>query len=123
MIDFDNKAIFKLRQDDDYGDRVAELLIEGEHILGAFKSMRDGVVFTDRRLIAINVQGVTGSKRDFTSLPYKSVVAYSVETSGTLDIDSEMELYFSALGRVRFEFSGSAPIKEISHFISRAVLR
>ena len=121
MIDFENKSVFKLKQDDDYAEKVAELLIEGESVLGAFKSMRDGVVFTDKRLIAVNVQGMTGSKKDFTSLPYKNIVAYSVETSGTLDIDTELEIYFSALGKVRFEFSGGAPITAISSFISRAI--
>ena len=121
MIDFENKSVFKLKQDDDYAEKVAELLIEGESVLGAFKSMRDGVVFTDKRLIAVNVQGMTGSKKDFMSLPYKNIVAYSVETSGTLDIDTELEIYFSALGKVRFEFSGGAPITAISSFISRAI--
>ena len=121
MIDFENKSVFKLKQDDDYAEKVAELLIEGESVLGAFKSLRDGGVFTDKRLIAVNEQGMTGSKKDFTSLPYKNIVAYSVETSGTLDIDTELEIYFSALGKVRFEFSGGAPITAISSFISRAI--
>ncbi|MDF2178487.1 PH domain-containing protein [Aliiglaciecola sp. CAU 1673] len=118
MIDFDNKQIFKLKQDKDYAEKVSELLIPGEEIVDAFKSMRDGVVFTSKRIIAVNVQGLTGSKKDFTSLPYKNIVAYSVETAGTFDLDSELEIYFSALGRVRFEFSGSAEIIEISRHIS-----
>lgn len=121
MIDFENKAVFKLKQNDDYADIVSDLLIPGEDVLGAFKSMRDGVVFTSKRIIAVNVQGITGSKKDFTSLPYKNIVAYSIETSGTLDIDSELQVYFSALGKINFEFSGNAPIKEISGMISRAM--
>ena len=121
MIDFENKAVFKLKQNDDYADIVSDLLIPDEDVLGAFKSMRDGVVFTSKRIIAVNVQGITGSKKDFTSLPYKNIVAYSIETSGTLDIDSELQVYFSALGKINFEFSGNAPIKEISGMISRAM--
>lgn len=121
MIDFENKNVFKLKHDDDYAEKVAELLIDGESVLAAFKTMRDGVVFTTKRLIAVNVQGVTGSKKDFTSLPYKNIVAYSIETSGTLDIDTELEIYFSSLGKVRFEFTGGAPIKDISHIISQAM--
>lgn len=121
MIDFENKNVFKLKHDDDYAEKVTELLIEGEEVLAAFKSMRDGVVFTSKRLIAVNVQGMTGSKKDFTSLPYKNIVAYSIETSGTLDIDTELEIYYSALGKVRFEFTGGAPIKEISSIISKAM--
>ena len=122
MIDFSNKLIFKLKQNDEYSSKVTALLLEGERILGAFKAMRDGVVFTDRRVIAVNVQGITGSKKDFTSLPYKNIVAYSVETAGTFDLDSELELYFSALGKVKFEFTGKTNIVEISNWISRAIL-
>lgn len=121
MIDFKNKGFFKLKPDNEYAGVVRDLLMDGERVLASYKSMRDGVVFTDRRLIAVNVQGITGKKRDFTSLPYKNVVAYSVETAGTFDLDSELELYFSAIGKVRFEFTGRTNIVEISNFISRAV--
>ncbi|MFI2812883.1 PH domain-containing protein [Microbulbifer sp. YPW16] len=122
MIDFENKTIFKLKQKHSYAEKVSELLMDGEEVLDAFKSMRDGVVFTSKRIIAVNIQGITGSKRSFTSLPYKNIVAFSIETSGTLDIDSELELYFSEVGRVRFEFSGKARIKDIAHYIGRYAL-
>jgi hypothetical protein len=122
MIDFKNKGFFKLKQDDEYSGMVSDLLVAGETVRGAYKSFRDGVVFTDRRVIAVNVQGITGRKRDYTSLPYKNVVAYSVETAGTFDLDSELELYFSALGKVKFEFTGKTNIVEISNFISQAIL-
>ncbi|WP_448555005.1 PH domain-containing protein [Thalassotalea montiporae] len=122
MIDFNNKEVFKLKQNADYGEMVTELLIDGEEIIDAYKSMRDGVVFTSKRIIAVNVQGITGSKKDFTSLPYKNIVAYSVETSGTFDLDSELEIYFSALGKVKFEFNGQASILAISKVISEHTL-
>lgn len=121
MIDFNNKAFFKMKQDAEYASRVSELLIDGEEVVASFKSMRDGVVFTNKRIIAVNVQGLTGSKKDFTSLPYKNIVAYSVETSGTLDLDSELEIYFSALGKVKFEFTGRTNIVEISKLISQRI--
>lgn len=122
MIDFKNKGFFKLKKDDAYADKVTALLIEGEHILSSYKSMRDGVVFTNKRIIAVNVQGITGSKKDFTSLPYKTVVAYSVETAGTFDLDAELELYFSAVGKVKFEFKGETNLVEISKYLSNTVL-
>jgi hypothetical protein len=121
VIDFKNKGFFKLKQNDEYASTVHALLMDGEQVLAAYKSIRDGVVFTDRRVIAVNVQGITGSKKDFSSLPYKNIVAYSVETAGTFDLDSELELYFSAVGRVRFEFTGRTNIIQISNFISRAI--
>lgn len=121
MIDFNNKGFFKLKQNNEYAERVTALLLEGETVVDAYKSMRDGVVFTNKRIIAVNVQGITGSKKDFTSLPYKNIVAYSVETSGTFDLDSELEIYFSALGKVKFEFTGKTSIIEISQLISRHI--
>jgi len=122
VIDFNNKTVFKLKQNDEYQSIVSKLLIDGERVLGAYKSFRDGVVFTDRRIIAVNVQGITGSKKDFTSLPYKNIVAFSVETAGTFDLDAELEIYFSALGKVKFEFTGTTNMVEISNLIARATL-
>ncbi|XQW84340.1 PH domain-containing protein [Thalassotalea piscium] len=122
MIDFNNKGFFKLKQNSDYAEKVTELLLDNEHIIDAYKSMRDGVIFTNKRIIAVNVQGLTGSKKDFTSLPYKNIVAYSVETSGTFDLDSELEIYFSSLGQVRFEFTGQTALLEISKIISEHLL-
>jgi hypothetical protein len=122
MIDFNNKGFFKLKQNNEYAERVTALLLDGEQVIDAYKSMRDGVVFTNKRIIAVNVQGITGSKKDFTSLPYKNIVAYSVETSGTFDLDSELEIYFSALGRVKFEFTGRTSMVEISKLISQHLL-
>jgi hypothetical protein len=121
MIDFSNKNVFKLKQNREYSDKVSSIIMDDEVIISSFKSFRDGVVFTDRRIIAINVQGITGSKVDYTSLPYKNIVAYSVETAGTFDLDSELEIYFSALGKVRFEFTGNTNIREISKLISEAI--
>lgn len=122
MIDFENKGFFKLKQNNEYADRVSTLLVDGEEIVDAYKSFRDGVVFTNKRIIAVNVQGITGSKKDFTSIPYKNIEAYSVETSGTFDLDSELEVYVSSVGRVRFEFTGSTAILEISKYISTNIL-
>lgn len=123
MIDFVNKKVFKLKQHPGYGERVQDLLIEGETILDSFKSMRDGIVFTNKRIIALNVQGVTGKKKDYTSIPYNKISAYSVETSGTFDLDSELEIYVSGLGsRMRFEFKGQVDIIGISQYISYIAL-
>jgi len=122
MIDFKNGTFFKLKESGEYAAMVSELLIPGERVLNAFRAMRDGVVFTDKRVIAVNVQGITGKKRDFTSLPYSKIVAFSVETAGTLDLDAELELYFSGLGKVKFDFTGKTNIVEIAKVIGAFVL-
>ena len=80
------------------------------------------VVFTNKRVIAVNVQDITGKKKDFTSMPYNKIQVFSVETAGTLDLDSELELWFSGVGKVKFEFKGSFDIKAFNKIISHYVL-
>lgn len=124
MIDFSNAVVFKLREVDNEGmaERVLPLLVEGEQVQASFKAMRDYVVFTNKRIIAVNVQGMTGKKKDFTSLPYSKIQAFSIETAGTFDLDAELELWFSGLGKVRLEFSGRYDVQSLSRLIANFVL-
>ena len=124
MIDFNQNTFFKLRAADaEKGKKLTEeLLVPDEQVLSAYRDVRDWVIFTDRRIISVNVESVTGKKKNFTSLPYAKVSAFSVETAGVLDIDSRMELWFSGLGRVRFEFTGGSDTVAISRMIARYAL-
>ena len=124
MIDFPNKNIVKLSKihADNVMKDISPLLVAGENVIGAYKSMRDYVVFTSKRIISVNVQGVTGKKKDFSTLPYAKIQVFSVETAGTFDLDSELELYFSGLGKVKFEFSGASDIVKIGQLISSFIL-
>ncbi|GGS62212.1 hypothetical protein GCM10010156_21280 [Planobispora rosea] len=124
MIDFNSGSLFKLNpcHPQEVGPTVAPLMLQGEQIVASYKTVRDFVVFTDKRVIAVNVQGLTGKKRDFSSLPYSKIQAWSVETAGTFDLDAELELWFSGLGKVRFEFKGSSDIVRLSHMIAGYVL-
>lgn len=123
MIDFENGRVIKLHRDSKAREKDVEaLLVDGESVIGSYTSVRDFVVFTDKRIIAVNKQGLTGTKKDFTSLPYKSIVIFSVETAGAGGYDSELELYFAGVGKVRFEFSGMSDIVEIGQAISAYVL-
>ena len=90
MIYFQNKKVFKLSKSKEKNipKDIIEQLIPDEQIIGYYSSIRDYVVFTNKRLIACNVQGITGSKKDFTSLPYSKIQAFSIETAGTLDMDA-----------------------------------
>ena len=124
MIDFNNASFVKLRpvNDNAFEKMVAPILVSGEEIVRCFQSIRDGVVFTTKRIITINIQGITGKKKDFTSLPYNKIQAFSVETAGTFDLDSELELWFSGLGRVKLEFIGATDIARLCKMISEKVL-
>ena len=124
MIDFKNANYFKLKSVDNstYASVLFATFIEGESIISTFKGIRDAVVFTNKRIITINVQGLTGTKKDFTSLPYSKIQAFSVETAGVFDMDSELELWFSGLGKVKFEFTRNANVSAICRLISERVL-
>lgn len=124
MIDFKNATYAKMRpvEDKAYRDLITPMFVDDEFIIGTYQGIRDGVVFTNKRIIAINVQGITGKKKDFTSLPYSKIQAYSVETAGLLDYDCELDLWFSSLGNVRFEFINTLNIAEICKLISERVL-
>ena len=124
MVDFQNSKAIKLSVADNktWADKITPMMVEGEEIAQSFKAIRDGVVFTNKRIFVINVQGMTGKKVDYTSLPYSKIQAYSVETAGTLDLDSELELWFSGLGKVKLEFVTRADVAQICRFISEKVL-
>lgn len=72
------------------------LLIEGEDIELGFKLIRDTFIFTSKRLILIDKQGITGSKTSYTSISYKSISRFSVETAGTFDLDAELKIWVSS---------------------------
>jgi hypothetical protein len=124
VIDFKNGSVFKLKEAgwEDVAPSIHPLLIPGENVISVFKAVRDFVVFTDKRLITANVQGLTGKKQDFTSLPYSRIQAWSVETAGSFDLDAELELWFSGLGRVRLEFKGRCDIRGLGRMIASYVL-
>jgi hypothetical protein len=124
VIDFQNGTFVKLGPTDprQLATELAPLLVDNEQVYLAFKGMRDSVVFTNKRLIAINVQGLTGKKRDYSSLPYSKIQAWSVETAGQFDWDAELEIWFSGLGKVHLDFKGQVDIRTIGKLIGAHVL-
>jgi hypothetical protein len=124
MIDFKNPSLVKLGEvsNQEGQDMVGDLLIDGEGIQSSFKGMRDMVIFTNKRLIVVNVQGISGKKRDYTSLPYSKIQAFSIESAGTFDRDTELELYFSGLGKVRLEFNAKFDVKAFNRFLGTYIL-
>lgn len=76
----------------DYG----KLLTEGENFEVGFNVFRDMFIFTNKRLILVDVQGMTGRKIDYLTIPYRSVTKYSIETSGHFDLDAELKLWIGS---------------------------
>jgi Bacterial PH domain len=124
MIDFAKDSIIKLSPIalSDVDAKVAQMLVAGEEVVAAFKGIRDSAVFTNKRVISIDVQGITGKKIEYTSLPFSKVQAFSVETAGSFDFDCELDLFFSGLGKIRFEIKGNFDILKINTLISNYIL-
>lgn len=125
MIDFNKSLIFKLQPDTtgNVAALVSDLLIEGESVIVSFVTIRDGISFTNKRIIAVNVQGLTGQKKDFTSIPYSRIQTFSVETAGKIDLDGELDIWISSVGKVRFEFGFKFDVMKLGRLLSKAVLK
>jgi hypothetical protein len=74
---------------------LGNLLAENEKIEAAFKLVRDLIVFTDKRLLMVDKQGITGKKVEYHSVPYKGISHFSIETAGTFDLDAELKIWIS----------------------------
>ena len=72
------------------------LIVNGESIQAGFRVIRDTFVFTDKRLIIVDVQGMTGRKREYLSIPYNKITRYSIETAGHFDLDAELKLWIGS---------------------------
>jgi len=103
---------------------LGELLIEGERVDAAFQLIRDLIIFTSKRLITVDKQGMTGKKKEITSIPYKSITRFSKETAGHLDMDSELKVWQSgnATSPIEFTFKRGKSINEVYRLLSHYVL-
>ncbi|MEG0260201.1 MAG: PH domain-containing protein, partial [Lysinibacillus sp.] len=86
-------------------NEIKNLLTTEEHVEHAYKLIRDLFVFTNKRLILVDKQGVTGKKTEYHSIPYKNIVHFSVETAGNFDLDAELKIWISAGGMIEKRFN------------------
>ncbi len=96
-------------------------LSDNEQVILSYKHARDRVIFTDRRLIAIDIQGLTGKKKEFRFFPYSKISSFSVETAGTFDFDSDFKIWISGVGVFEIKFGSRIDIKEIGELMSEKV--
>ena len=126
MINFNKNTAWNLKPIDisEVRNEVAGLLTTNEEIIAAFKTVRDQMVFTNKRIISIDLQGITGKRKSFSSLPYAKVQFFTIQTPGFMEMfsDSELELMFSNGFVATFEFSGRVDIGQIGRVISEYVL-
>lgn len=105
-------------------EKYGGLLTENEHIELGFKLFRDVFMFTDKRLILIDVQGLTGSKVEYKSLPYKSMTRFSLETAGTFDLDAELKIWISSENTptISKKFNKSIDVYEVQRYLAGKVI-
>ena len=102
-----------------------KLLIENEEIELGFKLIRDTFIFTNKRLILIDKQGLTGSKTEYKSISYKSISRFSVETAGTFDLDAELKIWVSseAMPSIKKQFNKSVNVYDVQNVLAFHVLK
>lgn len=118
------------KKDNDKVERQLEgILIPGEQVELAYVLVRDLIVFTEKRLILVDKQGVTGKKTSYKSIPYHSISRFTVESSGHFDLDAELKIWISsALEPAALEpaevlqFKSDNNVFEIQQALAAAVL-
>lgn len=113
------------RKDNDKVERQLEgILIQGEQVALAYVLVRDLIVFTEKRLILVDKQGVTGKKTSYKSIPYRSISRFTVESSGHFDLDAELKIWISsALEPAEvLQFKSDNNVFEIQQALAAAVL-
>jgi hypothetical protein len=109
--------IIKLR------DEFSPILIDGEELISAYRILRDMVVFTNKRLILVDKQGVTGSKVDYQTIPYARIVRFSKESTGVLDLDAELKIWVVGQPQpITKTFTRNQNVNEVYQLLSKAVL-
>ena len=109
-------------------DKIApefgKILAPGERIEHVYQLVRDYFVFTDKRLVLVDKQGLTGSKAEYHSIPYKSITHFSIETGGTLDLDAELKIWISSTAApVLKQFNKKLSIFEVQAVLASYVLK
>jgi hypothetical protein len=102
----------------------ARLLGQGERVHAAYLLIRDTLLFTDRRLILVDKQGITGKKTEYHSIPYRSITHFSVETAGAFDLDAELKIWLSGAAMpIQKTFTKGVDIYEVQAILTQFVAR
>jgi hypothetical protein len=105
------------------GEEYASILVNGEKIEKAFKLIRDMFVFTNKRLILVDKQGITGSKAEYLSVPYGSIIKFSKESAGLLDLDAELKIWVRGEALpIKKQFGKDNNINEVYQILGQHIL-
>ena len=103
---------------------VQELLLDGEQIVGAYKTVRDQAVFTTHRIFMVDMQGMTGTRQEIFVLPYRKVLHYGIQTAGFGDPlqASQLTVCFADGHEAKFGFIGQKDLFQVANAISARIL-
>jgi hypothetical protein len=102
-------------------EELQPLLVEGEKVVKGYKFVRDMIVFTDRRLILVEKEGMTGLKGEYQTIPYSSIIRFSKVSAGPVDLDAEMKIWVRGQPEpISREFTRGADINEAYRLLSLA---
>jgi len=102
----------------------AQVLAEGEKIEKAYQLFRDSFLFTNKRLILVDKQGLTGNKVEYHSLPYKSITHFAIETAGHFDLDAELKIWITGNPTpLQKKFTKKLSIYQVQAVLAHYVLR
>ncbi|MFG6119722.1 PH domain-containing protein [Thalassobacillus sp. B23F22_16] len=106
----------------DVEKQLEKVITSNERIEKAYRILRDMMIFTDKRMIMVDKQGMTGKKIEFHSVPYKSITHFSVETAGTFDLDAELKIWLSGASEPLYkQFRKDKSIYDIQRAIAEYV--
>ncbi|CAM2752464.1 hypothetical protein PAT01_32680 [Pseudoalteromonas atlantica] len=109
--------------DSDLEKVLDNTLIDGEQVEKAYKVIRDMFIFTNKRLILIDKQGMTGSKMEMVSIAYSKITKFSKESAGHFDLDAELKIWIgSDPTPISKEFKSGDNINEVYRVISQHAL-
>lgn len=100
---------------------ITEQLITGEEVVDAFKTMRDVAAFTNKRLIVMDAQGITGKKKEIYSIPYRSIIMWSTENAGKVDLSAEVELW-TRVGNFKLNLSRGIDVRRFDRLFAEICL-
>ena len=109
---------------DELVKKYGQLLTVSEEIELGFKLIRETFIFTNKRLILVDIQGLTGSKIEYTSISYKSISRFSIETAGTFDLEAELKIWISSEVHpsIKKQFNKSVNVYGVQKVLAHLVL-
>lgn len=104
----------------DYG----QLLVDGEIIEVGYVVFRDTFLFTNKRFIIIDIQGISGKQIEYLSIPYNRITKFSVQTGGNFDLDAELKLWIgSDTIPLEKKFNKDVNIYEVQKVLASHILK